>query len=137
MHPVVSFPLIISLKNAFYHVIGVHRICEYLTQSIGTAAHVTRREESTPEPRAAGVPVYAVNITYETLHCVHQHETKDEPTSNPQNNGFNHGVPKKIAGFARLIKLRKPVPESKTFAVFDLPSVLSQICVEFLFPKQQ
>ena len=48
-----------------YHVIiDVHRIiCEYLTQSIGTAAHVTRREESTPEPRAAGVPVYAVNIT--------------------------------------------------------------------------
>ena len=46
-----------SLKNVFYYVIGVHRICEYLTRSIGTTAHVTRREESTPEPHAAGVPV--------------------------------------------------------------------------------
>ena len=67
--------MVISFKNVFYHVvIDVHRICEYLTQSIGTAAHVTRREESTPEPRAAGVPVYAVNITVYhlpgTKHCI-------------------------------------------------------------------
>ena len=63
------------------------------------------------------MPSISPFITYETLHCVHQHKRKDEPTSNPQNNGFNDGVPKKIAGFAPLIKLPKPVPESKKFAV--------------------
>ena len=63
------------------------------------------------------MPSISSCITYETLHCVHQHKRKDEPTSNPQNNGFNDGVPKKVAGFARLIKLPKPaVPESKKFA---------------------
>ena len=54
----------ISLINVFSHVIGVHRIiCEYsLNRLTQCAAHVTRGE-STPEPRAAGVPVYAINIT--------------------------------------------------------------------------
>ena len=32
------------------------------------------------------------------------------------NNGFNDEVPKKIAGFVRVIKLPKPVPESKQIA---------------------
>ena len=62
------------------------------------------------------MPLISPFITYETLHCVHQHKRKDEPTSNPQNNGFNDGVPKKIAGLACVIKLPKPVPQSKTFA---------------------
>ena len=63
------------------------------------------------------MPSISPFITYETLHCVHQYKRKDEPTSNPQNNSFNDGVPKKIAGFARLIKLPKPVPESKKNSV--------------------
>ena len=78
-------PSIISLKNVFYHVICVHRICKYLTQSIGTAAHVTRREESTPEPRAAGVPVYAVNITvYHLRNTALRASTRNKRRTNQQ-----------------------------------------------------
>ena len=58
------------------------------------------------------MPSISPFITYETLHCVHQHKIKDASTSNPQNDGFNDGVPKKIAGFARVIKLEKTCPGS-------------------------
>ena len=62
------------------------------------------------------MPSISPFITYETLHCVHRQKRKDESTSNPQNNGFNYGAPKKNAGFARVIKQKKTVPEPKKIA---------------------
>ena len=97
-----------SLKNVFYHVIGVHRIiCEYsLNQLRQCAAYYSPRNTRRINSRSAclGMPSISPVITNETLHCVHQHKIKDEPTSNPQNNGFNDGVSKKNEGFARVLK---------------------------------
>ena len=64
------------------------------------------------------MPSISPFITYETLHCVHQHKIKDASTSNPQNDGFNDGVPKKIAGFARVINPFRTI--GLTTAIFFL-----------------
>ena len=131
--------IIFSLKNVFYHVIGVHWIiCEYsLNQLRQCAAYYsprnTRRINTrTPRSRSAclGMPSISPVITYqyETLHCVHQHKIKDEPTSNPQNNGFNDGVSKKIAGFARVLK-------GAVYTVWILTCICMSLRV-FLFAKK-
>ena len=64
------------------------------------------------------MPSISPFITYETLHCVHQHKRNNESTSKPSEQRFQLWNSKKKAGFARVIKLKKTVPEPKNFASF-------------------
>ena len=44
-------------------------------------------------------------------HINTKEKTTNSPTSNPQNPGFNNGVRKDFAGFARVIKLLQPLSD--------------------------
>ena len=88
-------------------------ICGYLTQS-DTAAHVIRKNSTPePEPRAAGVPVYAVNITvYHLRKTALRASTQNKRRINqqPPERRFQWRSSEKIVGFARVIKLEKTCP---------------------------
>ena len=94
---------------------------------------------NTRTPRSRGeclwmTPSISPLITCKTLHCcapsVTSTQNKRQPTSNPQNPGFNNRGLRR--GFARVIKLPKPCPgvlKNRRLTFFIFPRTRNISCV--------